>query len=121
MKKTIKQKPQEEQSIDILKRVAKRVEDATVDINDIRYDLKSVKLRLGNVEHNTEIMKVDIEKLKFDMEDMKNDLGDKIEGSENRLNKRIQHVADLITIELGGKLQNHEKRIKKLEYIQQIA
>ena len=121
MKQTIKQKPQDEQSIDILKRVAKRVEEATVDINDMRYDLKSVKLRLGNVEHNTEIMKVDIEKLKFDMENMKEHLGDKIEGSETRLNKRIEHVADLITIKLGGKLQNHEKRIRKLEIAQQAT
>jgi len=121
MKKPSKQTPKDEQSIDILKRVAKRVEEATVDISSIKTDIKFVKLRLSGVEHNTEIMKVDIEKLKFDMENMKEDLGDKIEGSETRLNKRIEHVADLITIELGGKLQNHERRIKKLEHIQQTA
>jgi len=49
------------------------------------------------------------------------ELGNKIDGVENRLNRRIEHVADLITIELGGKLQNHEKRIKRLEHIQQSA
>lgn len=117
MKKTTKQKPQEEQSIDILKRVAKRVEEATIDISDMKSDLKMVNLRLGVVEHNTEIMKVDIENMKVDM----GELGNKIDGVENRLDKRIEHVADLIIIELGGKLQNHEKRIKKLEYIQQAA
>ncbi len=120
MKKLIKQKPQE-QSVDILKRVAKRIEEATVDIHDIRFDLKSVKLRLSNVEHNTELMKVDMEKLKVHMENMKEELGDKIESVEDTINKRITHVSDLITIELGGKLQNHEKRIQKLEQVQQMS
>lgn len=117
MKKTIKQKPQDEQSIDILKRVAKRVEEATVDISDIKSDLKMVNLRLSGVEHNTQLMKVDIENMKGDM----GELGNKIDGVENRLNRRIEHVADLITVEFGGKLQSHEKRIKKLEYAQQAA
>lgn len=117
MKKIVKQKSQDEQSIDILKRVAKRVEEATVDISSIKTDLKFVNLRLTGVEHNTEIMKVDMEKLKVDI----GELGNKTDGVENRLDKRIEHVADLITIELGGKLQNHEKRIKKLEHIQQTA
>lgn len=36
MKKITKQKPQDEQSIDILKRVAKRVEEATIDISSIK-------------------------------------------------------------------------------------
>ncbi len=131
MKKTTKQKPQDEQSIDILKRVAKRVEEATVDISSIKTDLKFVKFRLSGVEHNTDLMQVDIEKMKNDMGDMKNDIGglkadggglpSKIEGAEERLNKRIEHVADLITIELGGKLQNHGKRIQKLEHAQQVV
>ncbi len=121
MKKILKHKPQEEQSIDILKRVAKRVEEATVDLASIKTDVKFTKLRLSNVEHNTEIMKVDIEKLKFDIADVKEGLEDKLTGLETRLNKRIEHVADLITVELGGKLQNHEKRIKKMENIQQTA
>jgi len=115
--KKIQQTPKGENTIDILKRVAKRVEETTIDISDMKSDLKMVNLRLGKVEHNTELMKVDMEKMKVDM----GELGNKIDGVENRLNRRIEHVADLITIELGGKLQNHEKRIKRLEHIQQSA
>ncbi len=74
MKKTIKQKPQDEQSIDILKRVAKRVEEATVDISDMKSDLKMVNLRLGGVEHNTEMMKVDMEKMRGDIEEVQGDI-----------------------------------------------
>lgn len=114
MKKIAKQKPQDRQSIDILKRVARRVEDATVDIHSMKSDLKWVNLRLGQVEKNTEIMKVDIEK-------MRGDIDDKLVGLEIRLNKRIANVADLITIGLDDKLRNHEKRIKKIEHIQQAA
>ena len=110
MKKAIKQKPQEEQSIDILKRVAKRVEDATVDIGEMKRSLRFANLKLGDVERNTGIIKVDIEKIR-------EELGE----TENRLNKRITKVADLITLNLGDKLQNHQKRIKKLEQIQQSA
>ena len=116
MRKT-QQKPKDEQTVDILKRVAKRVEEATIDISSIKTDIKFVKLRLSGVEHNTELMKVDIENMKVDT----GELGNKIDGVENRLNKRIEHVADLITIELGGKLQNHEKRIRRLEHFQQTA
>jgi len=115
--KKIQQTPKGKNTIDILKRVAKRVEETTIDISDMKSDLKMVNLRLGKVEHNTELMKVDMEKMKVDM----GELGNKIDGVENRLNRRIEHVADLITIELGGKLQNHEKRIKRLEHIQQSA
>ena len=121
MKKIVKQKPQEEQSVDILKRVAKRVEEVTVDISSMKSDLKFMNLRLGNVEHNTGIMKVDIEKLKSDLANTENNIGSELLGFETRLNKRISNVADLITIQLGNKIQNHEKRIKKIEQIQQVA
>src|SRR3989344_4163884 len=100
MKKTIKQKPQDEQPTDILKRIAKRVEETTIDISNMKSDLKMVSLRLSGVEHNTEIMKVDVEKIKFDISN----------AEEN-----------LITIEFGGKLRNHEKRIRKIERIQQVV
>lgn len=114
MKKTIKQKPQNEQSLDILKRVAGRVEEATVDIHEMKRDLKLVNLRLGQVEDNTEIMKVDIEK-------MREELDDKLLGVEDRLGKRIAHVADLITISLSKKLQKVGKRVTKVEKIQQTS
>ncbi len=98
----MKQKIKEEQSIDILKRVAKRVEEATIDISDMKSDLKMVSIRLSRVEHNTEIMKVDIETMKVDLGETRNELGE----VEERLGKRITHVADLITISLGKKLQH---------------
>jgi len=68
MKKTIKQKPQDEQSIDILKRVAKRVEEATVDIHELKTDLKWLKIKIYSIEDNTNIMKVDIERMKENYE-----------------------------------------------------
>ena len=68
MKKTIKQKPQEEQSIDILKRVAKRVEEATVDIHELKTDLKWLKIKIYSIEDNTNIMKVDVERMKENYE-----------------------------------------------------
>lgn len=64
MKKPIRQKSQDEQSIDILKRIAKRIEDATVDIHTMKIDLKWLKIRIDSIEHNTNIMKVDIEKMR---------------------------------------------------------
>lgn len=39
----------------------------------------------------------------------------------NRLNKRITNVADLITISLTQKFETAEKRIKKLEHVQQTT
>lgn len=110
MKKTTKQKPQEETSIDILKKVAKRVEDATIDIGEMKRSLRFVNLRMSTVESDTGIIKVDVEKIR-----------EELAGTETRLNKRITRVADLITLNLGDKLQNHERRIKKIERIQQTA
>lgn len=124
MKKNIKKTPQDEQVIEMLKKLTSRVEDATIDISSIKSDLKFVNLRLSGVEHNTDLMKVDMESIKNDMEGLKADAGglrSKIEGAEERLHKRIEHVADLITIEFGGKIQNHEKRIQKLEHVQQVV
>ena len=121
MKKTIKQKPQDEQPTDILKRIAKRGEETTIDISNMKSDLKMVSLRLSGVEHNTEIMKVDVEKIKFDISNAEENLVSKLVGLESRLNKRITYVTDLITIEFGGKLRNHEKRIRKIERIQQVV
>ena len=119
--KKMQQKQKDNQVIDVLKRLTRRIEEATVDISSIKTDIKFSKLRLSGIEHNTEMMKVDMEKLKFDMESTNEELGDKIEGAENRINKRISNVSDLIAVEFGGKLQWHEKRIAKLEQAQQTA
>ena len=110
MKKIIKQKPQEEQSIDILKRVAKRVEEATVDIHSIKYDIKTMKLDMGFMQSDFAIMKVDVEKIR-----------EELEGVEDRLGKRISHVADLITISMDPKIRTVKKKIKKIEQFQQSA
>ena len=71
----MKQKPKDEQVIDILKRLAKRIEVATVDIHEIKTDLKMVKLRLQSLEHDTGIMKVDMEYMKGDIQGLKKDVG----------------------------------------------
>lgn len=70
----MKQKIKDDQSIDILKKVAKRVEEATVDIHEMKRDLKLVNLRLGQVEDNTEIMKVDMEKMGEEIGIIKTDI-----------------------------------------------
>lgn len=114
MKKIAKQRPQDEQVLDVLKRLTKRIEEATVDIHSIKYDVKSTKLDVGFMQSDFAIMKVDIEKLRTELDNKLTDI-------EGRLNKRLTHVADLITVELGGKLQNHEKRIQKIEHVQQTA
>lgn len=99
-----------EKVINILNRVAKRVEEATVDINDIKFDLKSMKLRLIGVEHNTSMIKVDVENSR---EDLKK--------TETRLNKRITKVGDLITITLAQKTEQLERRVVQLEHLGQAA
>jgi hypothetical protein len=108
--KKIKQAPRDEKTIDILKRVAKRVEEATVDIRSIKFDVKTMKFDIMRVESNSAITKVDVEKLREEL----GELG-------TRLDKRITHVADLITISLAEKFGTVEKRMKKLEHPQQIV
>lgn len=110
MKKIIKQKNQDEQSLEILKRVAKRVEEATVDIHSIKYDIKAMKLDMGFMQSDFAIMKVDVEKTR-----------EELEGVEDRLGKRISHVADLITISMDQKFRTVQKRIQKIEHVQQTA
>ncbi len=91
MKKPAKQKPQEEKSIDILKKVAKRVEEATIDISDIKSDFKMVSLRLSNVEYNTKMMKVDIEKMRDEIEAMKKDIRE-VKGNTEGLIEATGHI-----------------------------
>jgi hypothetical protein len=100
----MKQKIKDEQFIDILKRVAKRVEEATVDIHSIKIDLKYMKFDIMGLKSDSAIMKVDIEKIR-----------EQLDGAEDRLGKRITHVADLITISLDQKFKNVEKKISKME------
>lgn len=89
--KKIQQKPKDEQTISILKRVAKRVEEATIDISDMKSDLKMVNLRLSGVEHNTEIMKVDIEKMRTVLDEVKRSTDDLIDTTAEILEKAVTH------------------------------
>lgn len=106
----MKQKMKDEQFIDILKQVAKRVEEATVDIHSIKFDLKAMKFDIIGLQSNSAIMKVDVEKMR-----------DQLGGAEDRLGKRIANVADLITISLHQKVGRIEKKIKKLEASSRLA
>lgn len=114
MKKPIEQKPQDEQVLDVLKRLTKRIEETTVDIHSIKFDVKAMKLDVGFMQSDFAIMKVDMEK-------MREELDDKLSGVEDRLGKRILHVADLITISMDQKFRTIEKKIRKIEHIQQSA
>lgn len=110
MKKISKQKSQDDQILEILKKLTSRMEDATVDIHSMKYDIKSMKLDMGFMQSDFAIIKVDVEKTR-----------EELRGAEDRLGKRISHVADLITISMDQKFRTVEKRIKKTEHIQQSA
>ncbi|OGH19891.1 MAG: hypothetical protein A3D74_04815 [Candidatus Levybacteria bacterium RIFCSPHIGHO2_02_FULL_37_13] len=90
MRKT-QQKPKDEQTIDILKRVAKRVEEAAIDISDMKSDLKMVSIRLSNVEHNTKMMKVDMEKMRTVLDEVKRSSDDLMEITAEILKKAVTH------------------------------
>lgn len=111
MNKIVNQKTQDKQILKILKKLASRMEDATIDISSIKSDLKFVNLRLNGVKHNTEIVKVDMESIKVGMGNLKGEMKE----MEVRLGKRITSVADLITVSLDQKFGKMEKRVKKLE------
>lgn len=69
------QKPQESQILDVLTKLTKRIEEATVDIHSIKHDIKAMKLDMKGIESDTAIMKVDIERLRNEMGEMKIDMG----------------------------------------------
>ena len=113
MKKTIKQKPHEEQSIDILKRIAKRVEEATIDIHSMKSDLKFVDIRLSNVEHNTKMMKVDMEELRADIATMKKDIKE-IKRDTNGLITTTAHI-----LKKGVTLDEHSALYQRVSALEQ--
>jgi len=110
MKKIVKQKPQDELVLEVLKKLTKRIEEATVDIHSIKIDIKETKLDVGFMQSDFAIMKIDIERIREELEKV-----------EERLGKRIANVADLITMSMTQKFKTVEKRIKKLEQVQQTA
>lgn len=89
--KKVQQKLKDDQTINILKGVAKRVEEATIDISDMKSDLKMVSLRLSNVEHNTKMMKVDIEKMRAVLDEVKRSTDDLINTTAEILEKVVTH------------------------------
>ena len=60
----------EDTIIDTLKRISSRVEEAAIDIHEMKRDLKYVDLKLRAVERNTEVTKIDVEKIKLDITDL---------------------------------------------------
>lgn len=105
-----KTKPQDSQVLEVLKRLTKRIEEATVDIHSIKFDVKATKLDVGFMQSDFAIMKVDVEETREELKEV-----------EERLGKRISHVADLITISLGQKIGKIEKQIQKIERAQQAS
>ena len=113
--KRIKSSPKTEESIEILKTLAKRVEEAVVDIHESKRDLKFMKLKLTSVEHNTEIMKVDMEKMRSDVDEIKKEI--------KSLGKETTGIID-ITAEILEKmvtqkeLKDVSRRVEHLELMQ---
>lgn len=68
-------KPEDNKVLDILKLLTKRVEEATVDIHEMKSDLKFVNLRLHNVETSVGIVKVDMQNMRTNIQNMKVDIG----------------------------------------------
>jgi chromosome segregation ATPase len=136
MKRVTTKKPQQDnQVLEILKKLTSRVEHTAADISSVKKDVRFINTRLEDVEHNTGTMRTEIGGIKNDMNEMKADLGslkddmnkmeeqlvEKINSSELRLHDRIGNVADLITVDFGKKIANNTKRIQKLEHAQLIS
>lgn len=102
--KKAKTTPQNDNLVNILKLLTKRVEEGTADIHGIRGDIAGIHLGI-------DVLKMDVKVIKSDLEKLRDELNE----TEGRLNKRITLVGDLITVELGKKIQAHAKRITRLE------
>jgi hypothetical protein len=72
---------------------------------------KSIEKLLISVKNEIHLANSDLEK----------NLVNTLENTEKALSTRITTVADLITIELGTKINDHEKRIKHLEHTTQTT
>lgn len=78
MKKPPK-KSEDKSLVSVLKQLTKRTEEATVDIHDMKRDLKFIKLSLGSVEHNTELTKVDTSKLEEKITKFRDDIFNRLD------------------------------------------
>jgi len=70
MKKTLPN-PKDEQIIDYLKRILKRVEEVTIDISTMKTDLRMLKFNLMRIEHDSGIIKADVERIRDNYETKK--------------------------------------------------
>lgn len=75
----------------ILKRLVKRIEDATVDIHTIKIDIKETKVRLGDVEENTKLLRGDIAGMKSDIAELKTD-GEKISADIGEIKTEMKRM-----------------------------
>lgn len=103
--KKAKTNPQNENLVNVLKQLTKRIEEVTADIHDIRGDMAGIHLGVDVLKIDGKVIKSDLEKLR-----------DELKETEYRLNKRITHVGDLITIQLGKKIKNIRKRVVNHEH-----
>ena len=106
------QNSKKEELTNILKLLTKRIEEATVDIHNIKGNVAGLSLTLDIVKMDTKIIKSDVEKLRSETEEIKDDLKE----TESRLNKRITHVGDLITMNFYKKIVGLDKRVTRLEH-----
>lgn len=82
--------------VSVLKTLTKRIEEATVDIHEMKSDLKIVNLRLDSIESDLGIVKSemvsitsDIKTIKVDMKNMRGDIDDLINLNEEMLSKMV--------------------------------
>lgn len=72
-----------------------------------------LRLRITEVRHDLEEeFRVEI---RTSAEDTKSELENRIARAEENIHKRIQNLGNLITESFQKKVDNHEKRLKKLE------
>lgn len=91
--------------VDSLNRLTKRIEEATVDIHEMKRDLKFVKLRLHGVETNTEITKIDIEKVR-------NEVGKVSQSTDDLIGLSKEILSNMVT---RDEFENFSHRVTSLE------
>lgn len=123
MKKIQSKTKNNEEVTNILKRLLKRVEDATVDVHEMKSDFKFATLRLSNIEHTTKLTKVDMEKLEEKMGKVRDDIFNRLDDISAQLeNLREDKIIGVHqTRELREEVDDHTKRITHLEKSQPVA
>lgn len=119
----MKQKPNDLQLTSVFKQLAKRVEEATVDIHSIKFDVKTMKLDMKSIKSDSAIMKVDIEKMRGESKIYKDEILEKLDEVIGELGViRDENIIGAgQTSQLREEVDNHEKRLKDLEKVPQTA